>query len=104
MDLLDLCDERPGGVGEEKILQIVMDMIGLAARGLAGHIVAVDREGQVSSAVPGMKRQALDAGFLLGFARRGKMEVLGLLPMATGLEPAADHDMVDQQDLCMVRG
>lgn len=51
-----------------------------------------------------MQGQPLDAGLLLSLARRREVEVLSLLPMASGLEPATDHDMVDQQDLRMVGG
>ncbi len=102
MDFLQLRHEGQGRVGNEEILQVVVDMRRLVARRLAGHIMAVDHERQVPSHVPGMQGKAGDAGFLLGFAERRKVEGIRRFVMAARLQPAADGDVVDEQRLAMI--
>src|SRR5690606_7283067 len=86
----------------EQILQVVMDMGRFVARGLAGHLMAVDDEGQVAAPVPGMEGKPGDAGFLDRFALSGEMKGSGRLVMAARLQPAADGDVIDEQGLAVI--
>ena len=100
MNLLFLGDQWQGRIGDEEILQVVVDMRQLAAARIAGHLVAVDREGQVATAVPGVQHGAGDARLLHRLAERRGVEARCRLVMAARLEPAAmiRADLIEKQD------
>ena len=102
MHLLLLRHQRQQGIGQEQVLQVVVDVVRLRPRWLAGHLVAVDDQRQILPAVPGMQQKALHPGLLDRLAHRRLEEARRRFVVAAGLQPAADDHMVDQQHLQMV--
>ena len=90
-------------IGDEQILQVMVNVRAFAVFRVARDVVAVDGEREVAVSVPGVQRDRRDAGFLDRLAPGGKMEVRRRLVMSARLQPAPDDDVVDQQHLPQVR-
>src|SRR5690606_34394980 len=102
VDFVELGDKGRGRIGDEEILQIVMDVGRLVAGFLARHVMAVDDEGKVAALMPGVERNAGNAGFLDRLAQGREMKLRDGLVMAAGLEPATDGDVIDEKRLAVI--
>src|SRR5690554_2653856 len=102
MDLVRLMGQRCVRIGNEEILQVMVDMRRFVAGWLARDVMAVDDERAVATLMPGVQPKAGYAGLFHGLAFRRLPEMLCGFVMPAWLQPAADGDVIDQQGLGVI--